>query len=204
MQLGGHFVRREKNKEYTRNLLIEAAMELFKKQEYQKTKIEEIVRAAGVSKPTFFAYFKSKEQLLYEFDLQQLMTFEVTMKSQLNNHDDLVINLRKAIVYMADNLHTTSMITQNMMHLLTINEDYKRLLSDMFARFHTVTKEIIDYGQHHKIVTMDIPSEEIATDIINIYIGSLVNWVISNGAESLVVRMGNTLDHFLSAITIKN
>lgn len=197
-------MRREKNKEYTRNLLIEAAMELFKKQEYQKTKIEEIVRAAGVSKPTFFAYFKSKEQLLYEFDLQQLMTFEVTMKSQLNNHDDLVINLRKAIVYMADNLHTTSMITQNMMHLLTINEDYKRLLSDMFARFHTVTKEIIDYGQHHKIVTMDIPSEEIATDIINIYIGSLVNWVISNGAESLVVRMGNTLDHFLSAITIKN
>lgn len=197
-------MRREKNKEYTRNLLIEAAMELFKKQEYQKTKIEEIVRAAGVSKPTFFAYFKSKEQLLYEFDLQQLMTFEVTMKSQLNNHDDLVINLRKAIVYMADNLHTTSMITQNMMHLLTINEDYKRLLSDMFARFHTVTKEIIDYGQHHKIVTMDIPSEEIATDIINIYVGSLVNWVISNGAESLVVRMGNTLDHFLSAITIKN
>lgn len=179
-------------------------MELFKKQEYQKTKIEEIVRAAGVSKPTFFAYFKSKEQLLYEFDLQQLKTFEFTMKCQLNNHDDLVINLRKAIVYMADNLHTTSMITQNMMHLLTINEDYKRLLSDMFARFHTVTKEIIDYGQHHKIVTMDITSEEIATDIINIYVGSLLNWVISNGAESLVVQMGNTLDHFFSGITVKN
>jgi AcrR family transcriptional regulator len=196
-------VRREKNKEYTRNLLIEAAMELFKKQEYQKTKIEEIVRAAGVSKPTFFAYFKSKEQILYEFDLQQLETFEFTMNSQLYNHDDLVINLRKAIVFMAANLHTTSMITQNMMHLLTINEDYKRLLSDMFAKFHTVTKEIIDYGQHHKIISMDIPSEAIATDIVNLYVGSLVNWVISNGAESLVERMGNTLDHFLSAITVK-
>ena len=194
-------MRREKNKEFTRNLLIEAAMELFKKQEYQKTKIEEIARAAGVSKPTFFAYFKSKEQILYEFDLQQLKTFECTMKSQLNNHDNLVINLRKAIVYMAVNLHTTSMITQNMMHLLTINEDYKRLLSDMFAKFHTVTKEIIDYGQHHKIITMDIPSEAIATDIVNIYVGSLVNWVISNGDQSLEVGMGNTLDHFLSGIS---
>ena len=193
-------MRREKNKEFTRNLLIEAAMELFKKQEYQKTKIEEIARAAGVSKPTFFAYFKSKEQILYEFDLQQLKTFECTMKSQLNNHDDLVINLRKAIVYMAVNLHTTSMITQNMMHLLTINEDYKRLLSDMFAKFHTVTKEIIDYGQHNKIITMDIPAEAIATDIVNIYVGSLVNWVISNGAQSLEVGMGNTLDHFFGSI----
>jgi len=196
-------VRREKNKEFTKNLLIEAAMELFKKQEYQKTTIEEIVRAAGVSKPTFFAYFKSKEQILYEFDLQQLKTFEFTMKSQLTNHDDLLINLRKAIVYMADNLHTTSMITQNMLHLLTINEDYKRLLSDMFAMFHTVTKEIIDYGQQHKIIIMDITSEEIATDIVNIYVGSLVTWVISNGAASLEVHMGNTLDHFLSAINIK-
>ncbi|WP_066248397.1 TetR/AcrR family transcriptional regulator [Neobacillus drentensis] len=196
-------MRREKNKEFTKNLLIEAAMELFKKQEYQKTTIEEIVRAAGVSKPTFFAYFKSKEQILYEFDLQQLKTFEFTMKSQLNNHDDLLINLRKAIVYMADNLHTTSMITQNMLHLLTINEDYKRLLSDMFVMFQTVTKEIIDYGQQHKIVIMDITSEEIATDIVNIYVGSLVTWVISNGAASLEVHMGNTLDHFLSAINIK-
>ena len=196
-------MRREKNKEFTKNLLIEAAMELFKKQEYQKTTIEEIVRAAGVSKPTFFAYFKSKEQILYEFDLQQLKTFEFTMKSQLTNHDDLLINLRKAIVYMADNLHTTSMITQNMLHLLTINEDYKRILSDMFAMFHTVTKEIIDYGQQHKIIIMDITSEEIATDIVNIYVGSLVTWVISNGAASLEVHMGNTLDHFLSAINIK-
>ena len=196
-------MRREKNKEFTKNLLIEAAMELFKKQEYQKTTIEEIVRAAGVSKPTFFAYFKSKEQILYEFDLQQLKTFEFTMKSQLNNHDDLLINLRKAIVYMADNLHTTSMITQNMLHLLTINEDYKRLLSDMFVMFQTVTKEIIDYGQQHKIVIMDITSEEIATDIVNIYVGSLVTWVLSNGAASLEVHMGNTLDHFLSAINIK-
>jgi AcrR family transcriptional regulator len=195
-------VRREKNKEFTRNLLIEAAMELFKKQEYQKTKIEEIARAAGVSKPTFFAYFKSKEQILYEFDLQQLKTFECTMKSHLNNHDNLVINLRKAIVYMAVNLHTTSMITQNMMHLLTINEDYKRLLSDMFAKFHTVTKEIIDYGQHNKIITMEIPAEAIATDIVNIYVGSLVNWVISNGAQSLEVGMGNTLDHFFGSIGV--
>ncbi|WML58704.1 TetR/AcrR family transcriptional regulator [Neobacillus sp. PS2-9] len=197
-------MRREKNKEFTRNLLIKSAMELFKKQEYQKTTIEEITKAAGVSKPTFFAYFKSKEQILYEFDQQQLKTFEVTMKSQVNNHNNLLINLRKAIVYMAANLHTSSMITQNMMHLLTINEDYKRLLSDTFVMFQAVTKEIIDYGQHHKIVTMDITSEEIATDIVNIYLGSLVNWVISNGSESLVCRMGDTLDHFLSAITIKN
>ncbi|WP_180953647.1 hypothetical protein [Bacillus sp. T33-2] len=47
----------------------------------------------------------------------------------------------------ATNLHTTHMFTQNMMHLVTINEDYKELLSKMFAIFERVTKEVIEYGQ---------------------------------------------------------
>ncbi|MFJ7726822.1 TetR/AcrR family transcriptional regulator [Neobacillus sp. NPDC097160] len=197
-------MKREQNKEYTRKLLMEAAMDLFKKQEYQKTKIEEITKAAGVSKPTFFAYFKSKEQILYEFDLQQLKTFELTMKSKLSNHDELLVNLRKSIVHMAANLHTTYMFTQNMMHLVTIDKVYKTLLSDMFGIFRAVTKGVIDYCQQNKIVTKDITSEDIATDIENIYVGSLVNWVISNGSGSLEERMDNSLDHFLRGILHRN
>jgi AcrR family transcriptional regulator len=195
-----YFLKREKNKELTRNLLIEAAMELFKKQEYQKTTIDEIAKVAGVSKPTFFAYFKSKEQVLYEFDLQQLKTFEFNMESQ--KQGDLLTNLRKSIVHMATNLHTTPMITQNMIHLMTINVDYKGLLSDTFTIFQSMTKEIIDHGQQHKLITMDITSEDIAKDILNIYLGVLVNWVISNGKDSLEVLLGNTLDHYLSGIEL--
>lgn len=181
-------------------MLITSAMELFKIQEYQKTSVDEIVKKAGVSKPTFFAYFKSKEQILYEFDLQQLKTYELYMIDQINMQGDLFINLRKSIVDMAVNLHTTYMFTQNMMHLLTINEDYKELLMKMTEIFQSITKGVIDYGQQNQLVTTDISSEEIAKDVINIYYGSLVNWVISNGAENLESLMGSAIDHYLSGI----
>lgn len=196
-------MKREKNKEYTRNLLIASAMELFKQKEYQKTTVDEIAKMAGVSKPTFFAYFNSKEQILYDFDLQQLSTFEHFMKEQINKQGDLFSNLRKSIVHMATNLHTTPMFTQNLLHLVTINEDYKKLLIKTFSIFESVIKEIMSYGQQKKIVTSSITAEEISKDILNIYLGSLVNWVISNGADSLEDLIGASLDHYFSGISLE-
>jgi AcrR family transcriptional regulator len=196
-------LRREQNKEMTKNMLIKAAMELFKIQEYQKTTIDEIVKKAGVSKPTFFAYFKSKEEILYEFDLHQLEAHKIYMKEQMNLHEDVISKLRDSIVNMATVLHTTPMFTQNMMHLVTINEEYKELLRKMFDLFQSITEEVIQYGQQHSLVTKEIASKEISKDIKNIYIGSLVTWVISNGADSLDNLLHNTLDHYFSGIITK-
>lgn len=197
-------MRRELNKENTKNLLVASAMELFQIQEYQKTTIDEIAKKAGVSKPTFFAYFKSKEEVLYEFDIKQLENFRQFMKEQLRNHDDLLVNLRNSIVHMATNLHTTYMFTQNLMHLVTISEEYKSLLKNEFAMMQSITEEIIHYAQLNEMITSDIPAEAIARDLNNIYVGSLVNWVISNGTESLESIMRNTIDHYISGIvTVK-
>lgn len=184
-------------------MLTTAAMELFKIQEYQKTTIDEIVKKAGVSKPTFFAYFKSKEQILYEFDLNQLESFKIYMKELMNKQEDVFNNFRNSIVDMATVLHTTPMFTQNLMHLVTINEEYKELLMKMFDLFKSITEEVIEYGQQHSMVTTDIPSDVISKDIINIYIGSLVNWVISKGEDSLEHLLNSTLDHYFSGILIK-
>ncbi|MHC0037688.1 TetR/AcrR family transcriptional regulator [Pseudoneobacillus sp. C159] len=196
-------MKREQNKAMTKNMLMTAAMELFKIQEYQKTTIDEIVKKAGVSKPTFFAYFKSKEQILYEFDVNQLETFRMSMKEQMDQQDkDIFNNLKNSIINMATVLHTTPMFTQNMMHLLTINEEYKELLRKMFGLFQSITEEVIQYGQQHAMVTTNISPETIAKDINTIYIGSLVTWVISNGTDSLQELLNEALDHYLLGILI--
>ena len=47
----------------TREKIVEAATELFYHQGYQATVVNEIVEKAGVSKPTFYAHFPSKDDL---------------------------------------------------------------------------------------------------------------------------------------------
>ncbi|MEO5875623.1 MAG: TetR family transcriptional regulator, partial [Streptosporangiaceae bacterium] len=66
---------RELKKQRTRLALIDAALELFLAQGYDRTTIDEIVAAVEVSQRTFFRYFTNKEDVLlglvadYDIDL---------------------------------------------------------------------------------------------------------------------------------------
>ncbi len=56
--------RRQRNKQRTRDALIETAMRLFAAKGYDHTAIHEITDAVDVSERTFFRYFASKEDLV--------------------------------------------------------------------------------------------------------------------------------------------
>jgi AcrR family transcriptional regulator len=56
---------RERKKRETREALARAALELFVERGYDETTLAEIADAAGVSTRTIFAYFPSKEDILF-------------------------------------------------------------------------------------------------------------------------------------------
>jgi AcrR family transcriptional regulator len=56
---------RDRKKQKTRETIIEVALELFVERGYEETTIAEIADAAEVSPRTIFAYFPSKEDILF-------------------------------------------------------------------------------------------------------------------------------------------
>lgn len=56
---------RERKRRQTRDLLIETGRRLFESNGYDQTTVADIAAAAEIGTRTFFAYFESKEQLLF-------------------------------------------------------------------------------------------------------------------------------------------
>ena len=65
--LGGRYLEKKKSaKSQKRKKIIDKAWELFAKNGYEETKVEDITKDLGISKGSFYTYFATKDELLYE------------------------------------------------------------------------------------------------------------------------------------------
>lgn len=71
-------------KESKRDLIIEAAIQVFSQKGYHYTKMEEIAVAAGIGKGTIYEYFASKMQLLQEIMERSFCLYHESMTSEVN------------------------------------------------------------------------------------------------------------------------
>ncbi|WP_190812690.1 TetR/AcrR family transcriptional regulator [Saccharopolyspora pogona] len=63
--------RRERKKRLTRQRIVLAAIRLFDKQGYEETTVAQVAEAADVDPKTFFNYFRTKDEVLFnELDLE--------------------------------------------------------------------------------------------------------------------------------------
>jgi AcrR family transcriptional regulator len=63
--------KRAENREQTKQAILKAALELFSKRGFYRTKTKEISRKAGIAEGTLFNYFRTKEDLALYFFQQQ-------------------------------------------------------------------------------------------------------------------------------------
>ncbi|MBA7572828.1 HTH-type transcriptional regulator BetI [subsurface metagenome] len=86
-------------KEYhiRKNELLDTAQELFFAQGYEQTTVETIIQKVGVSKGTFYYYFKSKEDLLDKLVKRMTDKIQIEIKKIVKKTDlDAISKLEKA------------------------------------------------------------------------------------------------------------
>jgi TetR/AcrR family transcriptional regulator len=77
----------------TKDTIIKIALSLFSRRGYEPTGIQEIVEAAGITKPTLYYYFGSKQGLLEVIVAEYGEVLLGIARKEADYHHDLVMNL---------------------------------------------------------------------------------------------------------------
>lgn len=97
-------IRMPRKRRSTKSRIVKAAWNLFYKNGYEQTTVEDIINAAKTSKGTFYHYFKGKEALLnslsYLFD-QKYEDLAAVIDPNLSSYDKLLF-LNHELFYMIE------------------------------------------------------------------------------------------------------
>jgi len=95
---------RERKKQRTREALLRVAIELFTTRGYERTTVDDIADAVGVSQRTFFRYFAGKEDAALALDEMTVTRFVDAVRAR-PPHEPPLDALRKAVLESWDTLH---------------------------------------------------------------------------------------------------
>ena len=96
--------RRERRIIETRRAIVESARELFERNGYTETTVDQIAEAADVAPRTFFRYFPTKEMLLFaDFDEVRAAMLERLEASPAD--EDPLVSLGRELRIMAESVH---------------------------------------------------------------------------------------------------
>lgn len=119
-----------------KEIVIEKARELFTKYGYKKVAIDEIAKAANVTKKTIYTYFEDKESMFRYFINEELEIMKENIELIYKEKINFFNKVAKSLYYMLTYRKNSSL-------LKAINYDKDNILSNKFSKDYD--KEIINY-----------------------------------------------------------
>ena len=187
-------------KRKTKKNIVSAAWRLFYEQGYDDTTVDEIIRASGTSKGTFYHYFKGKDALLtslselfdnkYEELIQDMPEEMGSIEKLLYLNQELFGMIETSVSReLLASMYSSQLVTKGEKHLLDQNRIYYRLLNELIAK-----------GQRDGELTTRMSANEIAKIYALCERALLYDWCICNGEYSLREYAGKLMPMFLQSI----
>lgn len=160
---------REKQKEQRKEAILVAAMSLFGSHGYTVTTVEQIAAAAGVSPPTVFNYFGSKQEILFALvdraDRSAINDVRAEMET-FDNAIDALCNIQAAI--MKHELEALPIAIWRELMSLSFNSSISPGMLAINKRLVTEIANLLRELQGRGMLNVDFDPEAVA-ELINDY-----------------------------------
>lgn len=188
---------RERKKADVRRRIAEAAIALVRERGYDATTIDEIVRRAEVSQPTFYAYYASKDAILRE---HALSGFRSLIVEELERKGTIATRMRHYLRRIAERIAAD----RKVWYAIAVSNAYNPVrdpdllrASDASTR---VVEAIVAEGQRRGEFTVAYSAERLASLLEGIIFRVCLEWGARfPGEHSLEQAVDEGFDLFLRA-----
>ena len=173
------------DKETKKREILQAALEVFSRSGFSKTKMIDVAKTAGIGKGTIYEYFRSKEEIFTEAFRFMMQKSDTLLEEALSKTDDPVEKLRSIIQiwlvqfleesgdfmgimmdFWAEGIRTKNKKILDILNLKGLYEQYRQLIND-------ILQEGVKSGAFGRINTSNI-----ASAIIAALDGLMLQWIL--------------------------
>lgn len=182
---------RQKKALETREKLLATSLDLFGKHGFEHVSIEQITKACGVSKGTFYTHFPSKYDVILE-KFKELDHFYMTVEKKIDSYLSASRKILK--IYEEQMIYLTTVVGKDVMRTvytaaMTNHAGQDHYLISPQRKIFQILHQYIEEGIRTKEFRQDIAPQEIQAIIQRCMRANVYDWLIHDETFDLVKEM---------------
>jgi TetR/AcrR family fatty acid metabolism transcriptional regulator len=183
-------------KKVKRQVIIDAAIEVFSRNGFQNSTISQIARKANVAEGTIYQYFRNKEDLFFSIPIDKTKEFYNELELHLEGIHGAENKIRKFVWYYLYHLQENPEYARALMLEMRVNRNFAK--AKAFEAYRPLTHkilEIIEEGQEEGIIRNDTNKYMIRHLILGILEHIVTRWLLKG-------EKGDLLDQYNEAVEL--
>lgn len=192
---------RERKKARLRQQIIDTAIRLFRKQGYEKTRVDDIVKILEISQPTFFRYFPSKDAVLRDVGQRGFECIAERLKSELSTKASTADRLRRLYHSLACEAESDRPLWQAVVLSGAMDAVRSPEVRGAECIVAGLLREILAQGQQRGEITSAFPVIHLAEFMEALYHTVVRQWTVDlTGPHKLTERVDSAVEFFLRGV----
>ena len=193
-----------KHKGQTKDKIISASWELFSRQGYDSTTIDDIISLAGISRGTFYHHFSSKEELLFTmahlFD-ESYESWETSLSSGMDAREKLLSFTRYSLGAVEFSPYKSFLAELYGMEVMT---QFERFILNSSRYYYGITSRLITECKAAGYIDKSYSTEELVKWYTMLKRGLTYNWLLMRHQFSLSEYGDTMVTFFLDGLKSKH
>lgn len=188
-------------KKVKRQVIIDAAVEVFSRNGFQNSTISQIATKANVAEGTIYQYFKNKEDLFFSIPIDKTKEFYNELELHLEGIHGAENKIRKFVWYYLYHLQENPDYARALMLEMRVNRNFAK--TKTFGPYRPLTckiLEIIQEGQEEGVIRKDVNVYMIRHLILGMLEHLVTRWLLKSEKGDLLVQYNEAVALLIQGI----